>query len=154
VALYLAAQILIPLRHWLYPGDVNWTEEGHRFSWRMKLRSKDTRLFVTLRDADTGREWSVAPGDGVQPWQLDEMATRPDMILQYAHYVAAQSRSAVGVAHPRVFVEALCSLNGAPEQPLIDPHVDLAAEPRSLRHARWILPRSSQPRVVKRGMGR
>ena len=32
VGLYLALQILIPLRHWLYPGEVSWTEEGHRFS--------------------------------------------------------------------------------------------------------------------------
>ncbi len=37
---YLALQLLIPLRHFLYPGNVHWTEEGHRFSWHMKLRNK------------------------------------------------------------------------------------------------------------------
>ena len=37
---WLAIQILVPLRHWLYTGNASWTEEGHRFSWHMKLRSK------------------------------------------------------------------------------------------------------------------
>ena len=34
-------QMLFPLRAYaLYPGDVTWTEMGHRYSWRMKLRDK------------------------------------------------------------------------------------------------------------------
>jgi hypothetical protein len=33
-------QVLFPLRHFYYPGDVVWNEEGHRYSWRMKLRDK------------------------------------------------------------------------------------------------------------------
>ena len=41
--LYVLAQLLVPLRHWLYPGTVSWTEEGHRFSWHMKLRAQDRR---------------------------------------------------------------------------------------------------------------
>jgi hypothetical protein len=37
---WLAAQVLIPLRHYAIAGDANWTEEGQRFAWRMKLRAK------------------------------------------------------------------------------------------------------------------
>ena len=44
LAVYVAVQLLVPLRHLLYPGDVAWTEEGHRFSWRMKLREKEQTL--------------------------------------------------------------------------------------------------------------
>lgn len=40
LAVFVAIQIGMPLRHHLDPGDVAWTEEGHRYSWRMKLRSK------------------------------------------------------------------------------------------------------------------
>ncbi len=40
LGLFVAVQILLPFRHHLYPGDVNWTEEGHRWAWHMKLRSK------------------------------------------------------------------------------------------------------------------
>jgi len=40
VSIYLSVQVLVPLRHFLYPGRASWTEEGHYFAWRMKLRSK------------------------------------------------------------------------------------------------------------------
>ena len=36
-----SALTLLFLRHWLYPGNVSWTEEGHRYAWHMKLRDKD-----------------------------------------------------------------------------------------------------------------
>lgn len=39
-------QILYPLRHHLYPGDVTWNELGHRYSWRMKLRDKVRTLWI------------------------------------------------------------------------------------------------------------
>ena len=31
LSIYLSWQLLMPLRHFLYPGVVSWTEEGHRF---------------------------------------------------------------------------------------------------------------------------
>ena len=40
VFLWVGLQCVLPLRHYLIPGNVSWTEEGHRFSWRMKLRDK------------------------------------------------------------------------------------------------------------------
>jgi hypothetical protein len=39
-----------------------------------------------------------------------------------------------------VHTRAEVSLNGRQPQPMIDPRVDLAAVPRNLRHASWILP--------------
>ena len=40
LALYIFLQCVIPLRHYLYPGDVNWTLEGDRMAWRMKLNAQ------------------------------------------------------------------------------------------------------------------
>ena len=40
VCLWLLWQSLMPLRHWLIAGDVNWTDEGGWFSWRMKAHHK------------------------------------------------------------------------------------------------------------------
>jgi Vitamin K-dependent gamma-carboxylase len=40
IALWIGIQILVPLRYFLYPGNVSWTEEGHRFAWMMKLRAR------------------------------------------------------------------------------------------------------------------
>jgi vitamin K-dependent gamma-carboxylase len=46
VTAWLVLQIAVPLRHFIIPGEVSWTEEGHRFSWHMKLRDKYPGLFL------------------------------------------------------------------------------------------------------------
>lgn len=140
LAAYVAVQILVPLRHWLYPGDVAWTEEGHMYSWRMKLRDKAaTHVEFRVVDAETGAGWVVDPGDELSRRQARKMSTRPDMILQYAHRLAERARAGGG-GPVRVYASVEASLNGRPPRPLVDPTVDLAAEPRSWRPKRWVLP--------------
>ncbi len=139
VGFYLALQLLIPLRHWLYPGPVSWTEEGHRFSWHMKLRDKDTRVDIKVIDPYTGETWQVDLTAELTPWQIEKMADRPDMIWQYAHHLGEKLRQA-GIK-PSVKADVWTSLNGRPYQPLIDPNINLAdvqADP--LAPAGWILP--------------
>ncbi len=139
LAAYLAIQVLVPLRHWLYPGSVHWTEEGHRFAWHMKLRDKDAdaRFFAT--DPTTGETWEIKQRDYLNHDQQDEMAGRPDMVLQFAHYSAERLR-AEGYEQIEVRAAVMASLNGRRPQLLIDPDVDLASQPRNLWHASWIKP--------------
>jgi len=143
LALWLAYQLLVPLRHFLYPGEVSWTEEGHCFSWHMKLRGKDAKATFVVTDPDTGERRIVDPRAELTDWQYGKMANRPDLILQYAHHLA--DRFAVvdrSGARRRPSVRAVvdCSLNGRDPQPLVDRDVDLAAQRRSLLPASWIVP--------------
>ena len=139
IHLYLLAQLLIPLRHMLYRGNVSWTEEGHRFAWHMKLRTKDTILRIYVTDARTGETWEVSPAADLSARQLDEMQTRPDMVLQYAHYLADRW-TAGSQPRPIIRVDQQVSLNGRSPQALIDPTVNLAEVPFSLGPASWLLP--------------
>lgn len=136
--LYVLAQLLVPLRHWLYPGQVGWTEEGHCFSWHMKLRRKHGAMTITVTDPASGRRWQVDPADDLRDRQVSKLHTFPDMVLQYAHYKRDELR-AQGIRDPIITVDWLCSLNGAPPQPLIDPTANLAEEEDSIWPARWIL---------------
>ena len=133
-------QVLIPMRHHLYPGDTSWTEQGHRFAWQMKLRDKKSRAEFTVHDPDTGRTWVVNNRQFLSPRQIRKMASRPDMILQFAHYLADTWRTDLGVANPEVNALVLSSLNGRPPELLIDPSRNLAVIERDLRAADWILP--------------
>jgi len=137
--LYLLSQLLIPLRHFLYPGNVSWTEEGHRFSWHMKLRDKEAILRVFVTDPRSGETWEVSPAVDLSAKQLDEMSTRPDMVLQYAHYLAERLTLQSG-ARPIIRVDHRVSLNGRPYQTVMDPAVDLAAVSGGFAPANWILP--------------
>jgi vitamin K-dependent gamma-carboxylase len=67
------------------------------------------------------------------------MRTRPDLILQFAHYIDALERAA---GRPNVAVRAhvLVSLNDRPPRLLIDPRVDLSRELRTLGPRSFIRP--------------
>jgi hypothetical protein len=137
---YLAVQLLVPLRHFLYPGNVSWTEEGHRFAWHMMLRHKDIRMVeMSVTDPRTGARREVDLHKHLTRRQVREMTRRPDMILQFAHHVADLEQARAGV-RPVVNVRVVASLNARPYQDLIDPTVDLAAQPASLAPAHWIVP--------------
>jgi hypothetical protein len=142
--LWLAIQLLVPLRHFLHPGNVSWTEEGHRFAWHMKLRSKQAQARFVVTRPDTGERLFVDPLGELADWQVAKMADRPDMVLQYAHHLAKRHAVIDPVTGARRLpeVRALvdCSLNGRAPQPLIDPDRDLARVERSLRTADWIVP--------------
>jgi vitamin K-dependent gamma-carboxylase len=144
---YVAFQLLFPLRHWLYPGDVAWTEEGHKFSWRMKLRDKGGRMALIATDPTTGRSWRINDRKYLTRRQASKMVGRPEMILQYAHYVADQLR-AEGYEHIEIRALTSITLNGRPPAPLIDPDVDLAQVEWSIWPKSWILP---QPHALPKG---
>jgi vitamin K-dependent gamma-carboxylase len=146
LATYLLLQLLIPLRHFIYPGDVSWTEEGHRFSWRMKLRDKDGTARFIVTDPSSGTTTVVEPETILSDWQVPKMVVRPDMILQFAHHLAARG----GAGHRlEVRVLSAVSLNGHETRSLVDPRVDLAAQPRTLWPAAWVTRGGDVPDDVK-----
>lgn len=127
----------MPLRHFLYPGDVNWTEEGHRFSWHMMLREKTGDVEFVATQLATGATFPVDPHAYLTSSRIAAMKPRPDMILQFCHWVADDLSRTMGPVEIRV--RASLSLNGRPEQLLIDPDVNLAEQPRNLWPAPWIV---------------
>lgn len=139
LAVFVAIQILFPFRHFLYPGNSNWTEEGHRFAWHMKLRSVSAEATYFVYDPVSGDSGVVEATDFVNEAQAARMAPYPDMVLQLAHEIAAELR-ADGYDDIEVRAEVFASLNGREPQRLIDPSVDLGSEPRNLMPAAWILP--------------
>ena len=139
LSIYLSWQLLMPFRHFLYPGAVSWTEEGHRFSWHMKLRSKKAHTRFFILDPDTREVWALEPLAYLTARQYDKMNGHPDMILQFAHYIAERMKEA-GRPNIHVHVVARTELNGRSAALLIDPDVNLAAIPRDLQPAKWILP--------------
>lgn len=136
---WFAVQVFLPLRHFAYPGKVSWTEEGHQFAWHMKLRDKEgvSRFFAT--DPATGESWELYPSLYLMEWQYWEMSEHPDKVLQFAHHLRDQL-ALEGYPDIEIRAQVIASLNGREMQPLVDPDVDLAAEPRTIFGADWIEP--------------
>ncbi|MBT8137279.1 MAG: HTTM domain-containing protein [Gammaproteobacteria bacterium] len=140
LGVWMVLQAVIPLRHYLYPGDVAWTEEGHRFAWRMKLRNKSGRIKFVATDPATGNEWSIDPRNYLTSKQTRVMACRPDMMLQFAHYLAQRLEAEANIHDAVIQAKNTCSLNGRPRLPIVDPERNLAQVERSLAAADWLLP--------------
>ncbi|HEX7014566.1 MAG TPA: HTTM domain-containing protein [Cyclobacteriaceae bacterium] len=138
MALFFVIQVLAPWRYLLYPGDLFWTEEGYRFSWRVMLMEKAGYVVYHVADPATKRQWDVMPGDYLTPIQVKMMATQPDMILQFAHFLEEKYRSD-GMSDLIVRAEAYVTLNGRGTRPLVDNRVDLTQVRDSFRHKDWIL---------------
>ena len=139
LAAYFAVQLLLPFRHFLYPGNVSWTEEGHNFAWHMKLRTKVGEAVFTVTHPRSGQTWTINPKDYMESHQLMKMVTKPDLLLLFAHHLAEEKRRE-GYEDVEVRARAMVSLNGRAPQLLIDPNVDLTKEHVSLLPTRWIVP--------------
>ena len=139
LALHLSVQVLFPWRYLLYPGNLFWTEEGYRFSWRVMLMEKAGTASFLVRDSRTGREGRVFNSDFLCAHQEKQMAMQPDMILQYAHFLK-KHYAAQGVYEPEVRAEVYVTLNARPSQLLIDPNLDLTKVQDGWEAKRWILP--------------
>jgi hypothetical protein len=145
-ASFCLLQLLVPLRHRLYGGNVLWHEQGMRFSWKVMVREKNGSITYVVESARAHRTWYVSPHRYLTDRQERELSTQPDLVLQLAHHVrddfAAQGHDDVTVR-----VEALVSLNGRSAAPMIDPDVDLARISDGLSKASWILPEPQGPPI-------
>jgi hypothetical protein len=139
LAVFFALQLLLPLRHFLYPGNVDWTEEGSQFAWRMMLNDKATAIQILLVDPHSGRRRPVDPRAFLTPRQINKMSEDPELLREFACYLK-RNLAAADLGQFEVHVVALCSLNGRKPQLLIDPGVDLGVQPRTLFPQKWIVP--------------
>lgn len=137
-------QILFPWRYLLYDGNIFWTEEGYRFSWRVMLMEKAGSATFYVKDGEDGREGAVINHQFLNDHQEKQMAMQPDMILQYAHWLADHYQSR-GMSAPKVRAEVWVTLNARPSQLLIDPQIDLAQIEDGWQPKTWILPLQSNP---------
>ena len=105
----------------------------------MKLIDRDgnARFFVT--DPNIGMIREVDPLIYLNPRQAWKMAARPEMILEFAHFLA-RTEPRAGPKPLQVRAEVMLALNARPPALLIDPNVDLAAERRRFGHKPWIMP--------------
>ncbi|HEV7349742.1 HTTM domain-containing protein [Telluribacter sp.] len=135
---FFAVQVVVPFRYLYYPGELFWTEQGYRFSWRVMLMEKAGHTEFTVRDRG-GKTVIVNNSEFLTPLQEKMMATQPDMILQYAHLLRDYYAQR-GFDRPKVFADSYVSLNGRLGRTFVNPDVDLANETDTFRPKSWITP--------------
>ena len=143
LVVWFVIQMTMPVRHVLYPGDVNWTQEGFDFAWRVKLVERGGSLTYRVSAPETGESWVVHPRRYLTERQVELASADPSKILELAHYIAEDFADR-GHGEVEVRADVFVSLNGRPARRLVDPEVDLADQPRSIGHKSWILLREGR----------
>ncbi len=139
LGLFALAQLLMPLRHFAYPGNVQWNEDGYRFAWRVLLTEKTGQVRFRVTDGANGREWLAYPEDYLTPLQVERMSHQPDMILATARIIAEEEKREGRSVQVRA--DAFVTFNGRQAARFIDPDVDLASvEPRIWPPTAWVMP--------------
>lgn len=162
LTIFVAVQLLLPLRPFIYSGNSLWTDAGHNFSWRMLLRNKFGQMpKFTLSFVDNGKKVETVmqlPTDPFKSeerkrhfwanhWQFRKMVISPDMIWQFCDW-NVQFLKEQGFKEIEIHAYVPVTLNGRPYQYLIDPNVNMAAVPRTaFGPSPWVLP--LEERVAK-----
>ena len=112
------------------------------------LMHKEGNATFYLVDPKTKRESEIDNSDFLTQTQEDQMATQPDMILQYAQILKEYYNGKTlhyGDHHfliekPEIRAKIYVSLNGRPSQLYVDKKHDLTKLPYNLYHRTWIEP--------------
>lgn len=139
VILFFCIHILIPWRFLCYPGNLFWTEQGYRFSWRVMLMEKRGDAQFRIEIPSKNQSFYIDNSRYLTTFQQKQMATQPDMILEYAHFLG-NSFSRQEKEDVAVYVTSYVSLNGRASKLFVDPTVNLMGIRPSLKHKTWILP--------------
>jgi vitamin K-dependent gamma-carboxylase len=132
---FFIVQIILPLRHHFIKGDVLFTEEGHRLSWRMMLRERKGVLNIKVEDKKTGliRDYNFA--SELTPKQVKLLSSSPDIIWQYCQRIKKEAKKPIAI-----YVDCSVSINRRPYYKLIDEKTDMAtAKFDYFGHNEWIL---------------
>jgi hypothetical protein len=134
LALLIGVHVFLPLRHHYFDSNVAWSEEGHRYSWRMMLRSKRGYGGLRVVDRKTGEEEYIKPAEVLNKKQARKLFTHPDMVLQYAHHLGEACGDCA------VYADIHVKLNNGKYGRYIDSQVDLTQIEWSRMETKpWIL---------------
>lgn len=146
IAAYIVFQLVFPLRHYLYPGDVLWDEQGMRYAWKVMVREKNGSITYRITQISTGRVFQVSALDYLTWRQFSDMSGQPDLIVQLGKHIAWDFQKR-GFGAVEVRVDAWVSLNGRRPARLIDPDVDITRIDVGWTPSRWIRPSPSEPPI-------
>ena len=139
ISLLLLFQIIFPFRHYVYPGELFWHEQGYRFSWRVMLMEKKGYTQFKIVDSLSKSSFYVKNEDFLTNYQEKQMSFQPDFILEFAHYLG-EHYSQKGIENIQVFADSHVALNGRRNQRFIDPNKNLLEYNRGFKNKSWILP--------------
>ena len=138
---WFTIQLILPIRQAAFPNLVGWTGDGHRFSWRMRVYSKQVEGGYLAVHPETGNQYSVDPVEFMGARSATYIMTRADLSRDFAIWFEKRLQTFGGWPSARIYARYTVIFNGRPPQAFIDPTVDLTDVERNMWGPdTWIMP--------------
>ena len=138
ISIYFLIQLIIPFRHYLYTDYVDWTGEGQRFSWRMKIMYKASDIKFFLYDSTTQNKMEINYRSFLTAKQYTNLIYYPDFIPTLAKYIKNEGIKK-GFTDTKVVADFNIGFMGHPFQSIVNPNTDLSElNCSTIKHSKWI----------------
>lgn len=143
LGVFFLIQFLLPLRHFLYKGNTDWTGLGQQFAWRMKIQHRSLeKMEFKVWDVNKKVIYPVGVDQyGLNQDQINLLAYDPSAILQFANFL--QTHSKKNKSMDKVLVKATVEVefNGRKPQKIFDTNLNLLEVGTSASElSKWIQP--------------
>ena len=140
IIVFLMFQVILPFRHILIPGYVDYTGVGQRFSWRMKImyKNSDIRYFIINKNSD--EKYEVHIEKMLTPKQYNNLKYFPDLIIPLAKRIKLEAVEKYNIMSPKITCIYKTKFMGKYEQLLFSPDLDIATIPEKQGAHKWMFP--------------
>jgi hypothetical protein len=141
VVIWMVIQITVPLRHFLYRGDVAWNGQGNWFAWRMMLTDMVDGVSIKIMVPKDNESFYVKLDDYMNYYQFNKAVRCPMIILKLIDHLQEQLDQHGVLDDAIIKLEMYKGVNFRPPQLFNDTTLNYAKvkyDPLSSQD--WILP--------------
>lgn len=142
IVVFVVFHLLFPFRHLLMTNNPEWTGIASRFSWRMKMQTRNvTEFSMSLTDTKTSNTYNLDGKSYVSTNQYIHMLEDPYTFVHLSKYISEKLERERGIINPIIKANIKVEFNGLPNQYMISPDVDLTKIGEShFADSSWIPP--------------
>ncbi len=138
---YFVFQFLFPFRGHFLPNDLDWTTIGNRFSWRMKVDTRQIEeIQFTAIEPASNKSYPIDIRTRVNDMQILNMSMDPRSVADFARHLKKEAID-FGLKDPQIKANIKLTYNRRPVQYFVDPEVDLSEVTYSpFTRLEWVVP--------------
>ena len=137
---FLIIQFILPFRHVLFKGNVDYNGIGQRFAWRMKIMYKESDINYFIINKMTQEKYTVNIATMLTNRQYNNLKYFPDLIIPLAKKIQLEANEKFGIKNAKVTCEYSISFMGKNTQYLFSPKLDLTKIKPNTLTTKWLLP--------------
>ncbi|MFT4697699.1 MAG: vitamin K-dependent gamma-carboxylase [Flavobacteriaceae bacterium] len=140
--LFMIFHLAMPFRYLLYTDNPEWTGIASRYSWRMKMQSKEITDFkVTMTDKLSGDVMDIDIAPFLTTNQAAHIAEDPYNVIYLAKYLKQKALKKYAKVDPIIHIDLKVKFNGLPTQAMFPPTLELTQiNEKNYTDDSWMLP--------------